>query len=180
MTFISLLYVTLPLFIHDNVSALANITMIVFRPYGFTPNFKPGKTEALVYFYGPGARVHKQLVYNVHDKRVRVKLHDHDFDVCVTEIYKHLGTSFVTTPAILPIIKQRFASVTSSTKSLRRGHCVSKDYQLRATTIATFIHMYLLSKALFDCCTLPVLSITEAKITHSHVMRLYKTFNYSY
>ena len=35
--------------------------------------------------------------------------------------------------------------------------------------------MYLLSKAIFDCCTWPCLTNHEAKNIHSHVMRLYRT-----
>ena len=85
--------------------------------------------------------MHKHLLYNVHDKCVTVSCDNDTFAVHITDIYKHLGTSFVTTPAILPIIKHRFASAAKSAKALRTALSVSKDYQHRATTPATFIHM---------------------------------------
>ena len=155
---------------------MANITLQVFRQYGFTPNFKPGKTEALVYFYRPGARVHKHLLFNVHDRKVSVGDGDATFDVHVTDLYKHLGTGFLSSPSIAPVIKQRFASVVLTTRALRRALFVSKTVTHRPATIATYLHMYLFSKAMFDCGTWPRLSITESKTIHSHVMRLYRSF----
>ena len=117
--------------------------MFVFRQFGFTPNFKPGKTEALVYFYGSGARVSKHLLYNVHKKRVSVKFNNDHFDVHITDLYKHLGTGFLSSPSFTPIIRQRFASVVPTTRALKRALFVSKTVTHRPATLATYLHMYL-------------------------------------
>eukprot|EP00973_Karenia_brevis_P086480 11993643-Karenia_brevis.AAC.1 len=59
----------------DAVEVLTKIVHSTFTFHGFSPNFKPGKTEAVILFCGPNTRHVKHDIYNVRSCVVSVRCH---------------------------------------------------------------------------------------------------------
>eukprot|EP00973_Karenia_brevis_P026673 3679729-Karenia_brevis.AAC.1 len=54
------------------VAEFVSIAYQVFKFNGLTPNFKPGKTEVVILWAGPGAKACKHHVHNVLDSKIGV------------------------------------------------------------------------------------------------------------
>ena len=95
------------------------------------------------------------------------------FEVCCTRSYKHLGTLSHDSGGTCPLFRQRFAASVDVSKSLYR--CLFR-HNVPTRVKVNFVHMYVLSKQLFDCGTWTIFTQAEANILQSTVMKTYRKF----
>jgi hypothetical protein len=70
--------------------SIASTAFSVFRTFGMTLNFKPGKSEAILGFHGPGSRAAKQEL-TLANHLIPITAGD-DTHIRVVSSYQHLGT----------------------------------------------------------------------------------------
>ena len=141
------------------------------------PNFKKGKTEAIILYNGAGSQeVQKHIKIDfdsVVPGRVRSAGKNITIDMRCVDFYKHLGTQDSSLRSITPLIKTRVAATRGVFSALKKA--IFK-YPISLRTKMTFAKIYIFSKLLFDAGTWPKTNKSEAGVLHAHVMRIYRFF----
>eukprot|EP00973_Karenia_brevis_P080718 11199271-Karenia_brevis.AAC.1 len=79
--------------------------------YGFELNYSPGKSEAMVKCFGPGASKLKTKLFVDMQGHLQFSLHGRAKHIRVVDNYKHLGTKETVCGSLLLEIKNRMHDV---------------------------------------------------------------------
>ena len=144
-----------------------------FLGNGLTFNFKAGKTEALVFFRGPGAIHAKKRLFEDLGGKIQFKNDfGHRKEVLCSDTYKNLGSLVTLSGSMLPEISMRMGALKGTLKKIQGKVLRNKHIEIRRKNMV--IKSYLLSKGLFHAGTWRRLGVSEAKKVHVAIMKAYR------
>ena len=110
------------------VSSIRTITRIMVRTFHmhtFIPNFKIGKTEALIMHIGDGRKEVCQHIKIELDSIIKVTIpparDGHVIDVRCVDMYRHLGTHQTCISSIVPLLRIRNAATKSAHTAVKKA-----------------------------------------------------------
>ena len=143
-----------------------------FALHGMEVNYEPGKTEIVVSLAGQGAQECKlDLAYTQSNQ---VTFLDHkgcQRKVAVVESYKHLGTRYMAAASMQDEIRARCGLLRGTCSSLRR---LLRDQDLSVQVRALILQAYVMTRALFQCGSWPLLRAQEFDKFHAAMMSSYR------
>ena len=134
----------------DKVRTASAIIHMSFARFGFEVNYGIGKSEALMYFNGHGAKLLQRHVQN--DLRNLVAFQPRLgplLQLRVVTSYRHVGTRMVGAETLLPEARVRMATMTEAARPF-----ISKVFRRTAVHIAKrlmVMRALLFSKGCFQC-----------------------------
>ena len=143
----------------------------VFHVYGMTLNFKPGKSEGIIGFFGPGARIARA-------QRSANKMQTLIVDTIFLHFrfvssYQHVGTCIAMNMNMCEEITKRCGMMRSESRNLS-----SKIFKADGITLQhklMVMQAYILSKGIFQCGTWPELPDFQYKRFHKCILDTYRS-----
>ena len=144
-----------------------------FMANGLMLNFKAGKTEALVFFKGPGAvQARKHLFEDMSGKVSFKNDFGHKKEVLCSDTYKNVGSLVTLSGSLLPEISMRMGALKGALNKIQGKVLRNQNIQIRRKNMV--VKSYLLSKGLFHAGTWRRLGVSEAKKVHVAIMKAYR------
>eukprot|EP00973_Karenia_brevis_P043515 6030230-Karenia_brevis.AAC.1 len=136
-------------------------------------NFKPGKTESIVRWMGPGSVGHRRRLEVEHKNLVlcRTAL-GYEFELRIVPMYKHLGTQTVASASSDTEAFHRAAICASEIRAMRRG--ILSNAEVSQPRRLLILQAHALSKGLFQAGTWSTLSPRAERRIHSTIMSGYR------
>ena len=146
----------------------------VFRVFGMTLNFKPGKSEGIIGFYGPKSRI-ARIEFASNSCTVRIELGDFSSDFRFVSCYQHLGTSVGIHLHMREEVSKRCGMMRNEARNLSKN--VFKQCKIPLNRKILVMQAYILSKGTFQCGTWPMLPDAQYKRFHRCILDIYKTIS---
>ena len=161
------------------IAKVAQITTKIFCVYssfGLDVNFKPGKSECIMAFKGPGSKAARARSSIDGD---RVPLPDLGDDVFLNIVgaYKHVGTQCSVSADITNEVSTRLRIISTESCSLRK---ILRRVDLPLNRKVHVMQAYVLSKGLFQAGTWPALPILQYKRIHAGILKMYRDITRQY
>jgi len=143
----------------------------VFRRYGMTLNFKPGKSEGIIGFFGPSSRI------------ARAKLAADSMQITISDgfstvfrfvsVYQHVGTCIAVNLNMCEEISKRCGMMRTESRNL--SHKILKAEGITLDQKILVMQSYILSKGTFQCGAWPALPDVQYKRFHKCILDIYRS-----
>ena len=158
--------------IAQKTACVASIAKQVFTFFKLQLNFKPGKSEFIVYLCGSGLKAARLDIQN-RDNRFVLPCSspsEPEYLRCVP-YYKHMGTSFSSAEFPAEEVVARCAIIHVAVKRFWR---LFRNPHVKTHIKIAAVRLYLITKGTFQCCTWPTLSVSLDKRFHSTILNTFR------
>ena len=161
----------------SSVATAAAVAHDVFAEFGLVLNFKPGKSEAILFWAGQKSEQARR-VFTI-DERSRIVVQSRiKFELPVCRSYKHLGTRVSFAPSSGEEAKVRAGIIGQDVRTFRRRLLAQDGVPVeKRLTLAKAV---LMSRGLYQAGTWAVLDGHPFRKLHHAVMSVYRALSSSY
>ena len=154
----------------DKTARIANCAFAVFQIFGMVLNFRPGKSEAIVAFFGAGASLSKRHL-NLVDNLIPIEAGDNTH-LRVVPSYQHVGTCTAISMSMSEEVTKRTGMMRSECARLCKA--ILRVPEIPVPKKIRVVQTYVLTKGTFQCGTWPMLPDTQYKRFHSSILGIYR------
>jgi len=152
------------------IGRVASCAFNVFQTFGMKLNFKPGKSEAIIGFFGTGARLAKRQL-TLDEDRIPIEAGD-DTHLRVVKSYQHLGTCTAVSVSMCEEVTKRNGMMRAETSRLCKA--ILQVPQIPVPKKIKVVQVYVLTKGTFQCSAWPDLPDPQYKRFHSCILGIYR------
>ena len=150
---------------------IVRCAVATFKIYGMELNFKPGKSEGIIGFFGPGSRIARAAL-----ARESMQTPFDAGDDCLfrfVKAYQHVGTSIAVDLTMCEEVTKRCGMMCTEARNLSKSvlRCPYIPLHKKVTVMQT----YILSKGTFQCGAWPGLPDVQYKRFHKCILDIYRS-----
>jgi len=149
---------------------VASCAFKVFQVFGMRLNFKPGKSEAILGFFGKGSSLAKRAL-TLQDDLIPICAGD-DTHLRVVRSYQHLGTVTSVSMTMCEEVTKRNGMMRAETSRLCKA--ILRVPEIQVPKKIRVVQTYVLTKGTFQCGTWPGLPDSQDKRFHSCILGIYR------
>jgi hypothetical protein len=141
-----------------------------FRAYAMTLNFKHGKSEGIVGFFGKGSRIARSAL--AHDSEQAVLVDEGRTKFRFVTVYQHVGTCIAMNLSMCEEVSKRCGMMRSESRSLSANIFKATGIPLQKKVLV--MQAYILTKGTFQCGVWPALPDVQYKRFHKCILDIYR------
>ena len=156
--------------IASKTGRVASCAFCVFKLFGMTLNFKPGKSETIIGCFGPGSMLAKREL-TLAGNLIPISAGS-DCYLRVVSSYQHLGTCISISTNMCDEVTKRNGMMSAETARLCKSILRVPDIPIPKKI--QVIQTYVMTKGTFQCGAWPELPDAQYKRLHSCILRIYR------